>query len=347
MTHEKLYRVGSIWTLALAAFLALAAAGCQSRSEATETAAPSVEQKAPSSPADTAADDGAEKDAALRAEAARLAEKERELAAREAALAEREAQERERQLAAREAAVAARERQERERQAAAREAARQAEAEAARQREEDARVATADAETPAAETQAAEDESIRDAVPEEPPRRAIEVTVPAGTELEVELQDEVSSAVSLPGDRFHTRVVRDVVVDGLVAIPVGARVSGTVTEAVPTKKIGGKARLSLELDHLQLPSGESLPIRTSFADEGRSEAKKDAATIGGAAAGGAVLGRILDRKHKGKGTVLGAIVGAAVGTAIASQTPGEEVVLAEGTVIGLRLEEPLRMLVEQ
>lgn len=339
MTSNKLNGFAAISMLVLAGVLALAAAGCLPRSEASEPAAAAVEPSpAPGGPS---AEDAAE-DAERQAAAARLAEQERQLAEREAVLAERERKERERQLAAREAAVAARELAERERRLAEREAALTEREAALDEREQ---MAARPVETPAPAA-----EPLREAETYPPPavaRRAIEVTLPAGTEVEVEFQDEVSSATSLPGDRFRTRVVRGVVADGLVAIPAGSRVLGTVTEAVPLKKIGGKARLALELDRLERPSGEVLPIRTSFAEQGRSETKKDAATIGGAAAGGAVLGRILDRKHKDKGTVLGAIVGAAIGTAIASRTPGEEVVIAPGTVIGLHLEEPLRLLVEQ
>jgi uncharacterized protein YqgC (DUF456 family) len=88
-----------------------------------------------------------------------------------------------------------------------------------------------------------------------------------------------------------------------------------------------------------LPSGSTLPLHASFLEEGKSRAGRDAATIGGSTAGGALLGRILS--NGGRGTILGALVGAAVGTAIASKTAGEEVVIPEGSVISLKLDQPL------
>ena len=84
-------------------------------------------------------------------------------------------------------------------------------------------------------------------------------------------------------------------------------------------------------------------LDASFVQEGRSETRRDAATIGGAAAGGAVLGRILNKGNRSRGSVLGAIIGAAAGTAIASKTPGEEVIIPEGSVVGLRLDDSVRV----
>lgn len=133
--------------------------------------------------------------------------------------------------------------------------------------------------------------------------------------------------------------------DGIAVIPAGSVVVGSVTEAVPLKKIGGQAKLALEFNKLELTSGRSAPIDASFAEQGKSETGKDAATIGGAAAGGALLGRILSKNDKTKGTVLGAIVGAAAGTAVASKTKGQEVEIPAGTVITLKLDQAAQITV--
>ncbi len=168
----------------------------------------------------------------------------------------------------------------------------------------------------------------------------VEKTVPAGLVLNVELLDTVSSASNSPGDSVTARVNQDVVVDGKLVIPAGSTVSGTVTEARGLKAIGGKAKLRLEFNAVELPLGE-IPIRAAFAREGKSETKKDAATIGGAAAGGALLGRIFDRSHEARGTVTGALIGGAAGTAVAAGTKGEEVTLPSGTRLALHLQSPV------
>jgi hypothetical protein len=167
----------------------------------------------------------------------------------------------------------------------------------------------------------------------------VPVTVPTGTSFEVEFTEGLASNASSVGDTFRARVVSDVRRDGVVAIPAGSEVLGVVTDAVGARRIGGKARLTVKFTDLVLPSGSTLPVHASFLEEGRSKAGRDAATIGGSTAGGALLGRILS--NGSRGTILGALVGAAVGTAIASKTAGEEVVIPEGSVISLKLDQPL------
>ena len=165
------------------------------------------------------------------------------------------------------------------------------------------------------------------------------VEIPSGTVMEVEFLEGLSSRTSEAGDIFRVRVASDVGTDGAVGIPAGSEILGVVTEAVPLKKIGGKAKLSLKFTDLVLPSGKTVPIQASLVTEGRSETRKDAATIGGAAAGGAILGRVLSGKDRSKGAVIGAIIGAAAGAAIASRTAGEEVTIDRGTKVDLKLDD--------
>ncbi len=170
-------------------------------------------------------------------------------------------------------------------------------------------------------------------------------TVTAGTVLDVEFLDGVSSRSSQAGDIFRARLAKDVAVEGTVVIPAGSIVKGTVTEAVSLKKIGGTARLALDFNRLELPSGEVVPIVAGVSQAGKSETAKDAGTIAGATAGGAILGRLLSKKDKGKGTVIGAIVGGAAGTAIAAKTKGEEIDIPPGTQLKIQLSEPAKVTV--
>jgi len=168
---------------------------------------------------------------------------------------------------------------------------------------------------------------------------AVPITVPAGTSFEVEFTKGLASNTSSVGEIFRARMVSDLRLEGAVAIPAGSEVLGVVTDAVGARRLGGKARLTVKFTDLVLPSGSTLPVHASFLQEGKSKAGRDAATIGGSAAGGALLGRILS--NGSRGTILGALMGAAVGTAIASKTAGEEVVIPEGSVISLKLDQAL------
>ncbi|HVS15307.1 MAG TPA: hypothetical protein VMV46_15370, partial [Thermoanaerobaculia bacterium] len=168
-----------------------------------------------------------------------------------------------------------------------------------------------------------------------------QVVVPAGTVLQVSLGETLSSHDTAVGERFDAVVLQDVAVDGVVAIPAGARLAGQVTEAMPARKIGGRARLSLAFDALDLGDRE-VPVVASIVRVGKSERAKDAAIIGGSTIAGAVLGEEID---DGDGGVIGAIVGGLAGTAAAKKTHGKPIVLEAGTELSVRLEGPIEVTV--
>lgn len=244
----------------------------------------------------------------------------------------------ERQLAAKQAELDAREQRLRDRERQSRAAKPRAPEPRPRSEERSAEEASAPAPEPAREEP---QPAPREEAPEPP--RTVTVTVPAGSVLDVEFTRSVASNTSAPGDAFRVRVAHDVMEDGEVAIPAGSEILGEVTEAVPLRKVGGQAKLALRFTDLVLPSGTTVPIDASFVQQGRSETGKDAATIGGGAAAGAILGRVLGKGNRSKGAVIGAIIGAAAGTAIASKTPGEEVVIPEGTVVSLKLDDSVQV----
>jgi hypothetical protein len=175
--------------------------------------------------------------------------------------------------------------------------------------------------------------------------RTVEVTVPSGTVLDVRFDETVSSASSSTGDRFSATVVDGVTIDGKTAIAAGSTVTGRVVEAVGSKRIGGRARLNLEFTALQPDSGDEVPLSARFIERGKSQTKKDAATIGGATAGGALLGNVIGKNNdqEGDGTTIGAIAGAAIGTAVAASNRGQEVTIPAGTVMQIQLDGPVHV----
>jgi hypothetical protein len=203
-----------------------------------------------------------------------------------------------------------------------------------------------------ARAEADEAEAPREAEPEPEPRPEAErlpalittATIPSGTTMDVEFLEAVASNTHREGDTFRVRVASDVREEGHVVIPAGSEIVGMVTESAPVqKKIGGRARLAVAFTDLVLPSGTRVPIDASFVQQGRNETGRDAATIGGAAAGGAILGRVLNKGDRSKGGTIGAIIGAAAGAVIASRTPAEDVMIPRGTVVSLRLDDPVEI----
>ncbi len=172
-----------------------------------------------------------------------------------------------------------------------------------------------------------------------PEPRFVQVELPAGTELELELLDTLSSGTSRAGDPVRARLLGELYADGQRVASAGAEVLGTVTEIVPLKKFGGQPKISLVFESLAVANGSSVPVLASHTQEGKKQAGRDAAKIGGAAVAGAVIGHQVDDD---KGTELGALLGGAIGTAVAART-GKEVELTAGTTIIVALERDVRI----
>ena len=167
-----------------------------------------------------------------------------------------------------------------------------------------------------------------------------ETTLPAGTQLRVRLENGVGSDISRSEDPIRARLVNPIVVDGRTIVPAGSEVLGTVTSAVRSGKVKGRAHLSLRFNTLVPTAGhERYQINTrTWSRIAPGTKKKDAAIIGLPAAGGAVVGALVGGK---KGAGIGALAGGGGGTAVVLTTRGKEVRLGRGAVLLLRLNAPL------
>jgi hypothetical protein len=177
--------------------------------------------------------------------------------------------------------------------------------------------------------------------PEPPPPAIVEVEVPAGTVLELELLTALDSGVNRPGDEIQARTISPIYVAGDLVLDSGALVEGRVTEAQASGRVKGRAVLGFTFERLATPGGQK-KIRTSYvAQEAASGKKKDATIIGGAAGVGAIVGGILGGK---KGAAIGASVGGAGGTGVVLGTKGEEIRVSVGSQVNVRLDDPIVIL---
>ena len=157
------------------------------------------------------------------------------------------------------------------------------------------------------------------------------VVVPAGSAITVSLGSALGSKTSKVGDTFTGSVAKDVVVGSIVAIPQGANVSGTITDAKPLGRFAGGASLQIRLDSINI-KGADVPVQAttkSFSEKGKG--KRTAVMAGGGAALGGIIGALAGG---GKGAAIGAAAGAGAGTGGAAFTGNKEIVLpAESDVI--------------
>jgi len=167
-----------------------------------------------------------------------------------------------------------------------------------------------------------------------------EVEIPAGTALSIELASAVGSATSRIEDQVRGTLRRGIIVDGVEAIPAGATVLGTVTQAERSARVKGRARVAFRFSRIDLPGdAEPLSIRTAaIAREAQGTKKEDAAKIGGGAAAGAAIGAIVGG---GDGAAKGAAIGGGAGTGVVLATRGKEVTIPAGTNVSTKLTDPV------
>ena len=164
------------------------------------------------------------------------------------------------------------------------------------------------------------------------------LVIPSGTEIEVMLDQALSSETANVEDRFEASTVAAILVNGRTVIPAGATVSGYVSEVRSNKRLRKDGYLKLEFSTLTLDGGQPMEIRSQVVSVAESHSGDHTLRNGGL---GAILGAVVGGIFEGKkGALIGAVVGAGGGVLA---TKGEEVDLPQGTLITLRLDQPMTM----
>ena len=167
-----------------------------------------------------------------------------------------------------------------------------------------------------------------------------DITLPAGTRLQVVLDTSVGSDTSRVEEAVHAHLSRPVVLRGVTVLPAGSRVSGVVTSATRSGKVKGLAHVAMRFDTVT-PRGESERYQIRTLPVGRTAPatkKKDALEVGASAAGGAIIGALVGGE---KGALIGGAAGGGAGTAVVLSTRGTEVHVPKGAALTLKLSAPL------
>lgn len=177
--------------------------------------------------------------------------------------------------------------------------------------------------------------------PEPKPRKTL-LSIPAGTVIEVRLDDAISTDTARVGDRVDGTLTRAIPVNGLTAAPVGVRVTGRITEAHRGGRLKGAARMVLRFDRMTLPDGAVVEFASRAVDRvGPSPGRTTATRAGGAGAVGALIGGIFGGK---RGAAIGGSIGAAGGAA-SSAGRALPAALDAGTALPVTLTHPARVTV--
>jgi hypothetical protein len=102
-------------------------------------------------------------------------------------------------------------------------------------------------------------------------------TLPANSPIVVSVDEELNSGRNKVGDTFSMTVAEDVVVDGSVVIPRGARAVGEVTSRTGKGMFGKSGKMELAVRSVEV-GGRQIPVEGNFREEGKGN--KEAAIWG-------------------------------------------------------------------
>jgi hypothetical protein len=164
------------------------------------------------------------------------------------------------------------------------------------------------------------------------------IALAQGTVLQVRTTDALDNRRAKEGTPVDFTIIRDVTVNGWLAIPRGAIVHGVVTESKNAGELKGSPELALRLTSLDL-GGKNYPLDS---DEFRVKGPGKGAHTAGNIIGGALIGAIIGgAAGGGGGAAIGAAAGGTVGTAASAAMPGPNAWIPAEALVTFHINTPL------
>ncbi len=170
--------------------------------------------------------------------------------------------------------------------------------------------------------------------PPPPPPPPPPLVVPAGTSLVVRVGNTIDTKTAAPGDSFTGVLAHSVAVGGVVAIPAGAGVAGTVVDAKSPGKFKGEGILSISLTSVNVRGVPTTISSSTYTRTIKGKGKRTAVAVGGGTGAGALIGGLAGG---GKGALIGGLVGAGAGTAGAAFTGNKDLQIPAESVVTFKL----------
>jgi len=159
-------------------------------------------------------------------------------------------------------------------------------------------------------------------------------SIPVGQEIDVRLQNQLSSDTAQVEDRFEATTAVDLYKGNDVLIPAGSVVRGVVSSVNRASRTDRKGTLTVAFDQVTV-GGRSYPMRGTVTEALESEGiRGEASRIGAGSAVGAIIGGIIGGV---KGALIGVLIG---GGGTIAATEGKDVTLPAGTLLRVRLDTP-------
>ena len=174
-----------------------------------------------------------------------------------------------------------------------------------------------------------------------PAPQPVTLTVVPGTDINVRINETLSSRVSNVGDPFSGELSTALTTpNGDVVFPRGVPVSGAVVSSKNQGRFAGSGVLAIELQQI----GGRPVSATEYVVSEKGKGKRSAALIGGGAGAGALIGALAGG---GKGALIGGLLGGGAGTAGAAFTGNKPLVIRSESIVVFGLQQPLSVTVQR
>jgi hypothetical protein len=166
--------------------------------------------------------------------------------------------------------------------------------------------------------------------------------------VRVRTGDLIDSATAAEGQLYPVTTTADIRdASGNLVVPIGSPGSVVIKSASKGGRFKGQSDLVLTLQSVNIGGNPYALDTTDFTrvgKQGMGKNKRTAKFAGGGAAVGAIVGAIAGG---GKGAAIGAGVGAGGGLVAQAATKGGSIKVPAGAVLTFRLQQPLRVTVQQ
>jgi hypothetical protein len=182
---------------------------------------------------------------------------------------------------------------------------------------------------------------------------ASEITLPEGTRISLQLNNDLSTKSNNEGDPFTALVIMPVYLGDQLIIPKGSEVSGSISRIIRPGRFKGKAGMYLLFQSISIPGRKRVPIvaspvkvnsaqNSSVRSEGKIEGEgstgSDAVKVLTPGLAGGGIGTLAGGK---KGAAIGGGVGIAIGLATVFTSRGKDLELLRGSTLDISLDRPL------
>ncbi|WP_348267785.1 hypothetical protein P8936_00745 [Edaphobacter paludis] len=171
------------------------------------------------------------------------------------------------------------------------------------------------------------------------PAQPAEVSVLAGTNLTVRINQRISVKTNRAGDRFDGEMAEPVVGDNnRVVLPKGTPVNGIIEASHRRGHFKGASILELRLTSLTLNGNEYRLDTRDLTRTKKGKGKRSAAFIGGGSGLGMLIGGVATG---GTGLLIGGLAGAGAGTAVAGLTGNRDIEIPAESIVHFKLANDL------